>query len=164
MLTADNKCRMQRHGCLMQGVKASDRALASYCMLHRLSLALVEDFHLLPAVLARLDRFQSHRACRVKTEVPALGSLLALLSLTPATRHSWLNLVSLTRMISHDRRMIQIHNQTSTHIFPFLEHLPGMAVAPTRGGGGGGGGLGGLCHCLHIPRSPLLPGIPGSSW
>ena len=81
---------------MVQGVKASDRALGSYCMLHRLSLALVEDFQLLPAVSIRLDRFQSHRASRVKAEVPALGSLLALLSMTPASRHSWPQLVSHT--------------------------------------------------------------------
>lgn len=78
----------------MQGVAASDRALTSYCMLHRLSLALVEDFKLLPAVLTRLDRFQKAPASRVKAQTPNLGWLIALLSLTPATRHSWRNLVS----------------------------------------------------------------------
>ena len=85
---------------MVQGVKASDRALGSYCMLHRLSLALVEDFQLLPAVLTRLDRFQTHSASRVKAEVPALGSLLALLSLTPAARHSWVQMVRHTAMTS----------------------------------------------------------------
>ena len=82
-------------GQLMQGVRASDRALGSYCMLHRLALALVEDFRLLPAVLACLDRFQTKRASRVKSEVPALGPLLAMLSLSPAARHSWIHLVRL---------------------------------------------------------------------
>ena len=77
----------------LQGVRASDRALSSYCALHRLSLALVEDFRLLPSVLHKLDRFQTSKAARLKAEVPALGSLLALLSLTPASRHSWNMLV-----------------------------------------------------------------------
>ena len=78
----------------MQGVRASDRALTSYCMLHRLSLALVEDFRLLPYVLTKLDSFQTSRTARLKANVPALGSLLALLSLSPASRHSWSKMVT----------------------------------------------------------------------
>ncbi|KAK9867221.1 hypothetical protein WJX84_008701, partial [Apatococcus fuscideae] len=94
-----------------KGVAASDRALTSYCMLHRLSLALVEDFKLLPAVLTRLDRFQKAPASRVKAQTPNLGWLIALLSLTPATRHSWRSLGTLVMEEQLDRQILWICQQ-----------------------------------------------------
>ena len=42
-----------------QGVAASDRALITYCSLHRLFLALAEDFNLLPLAAECLDRYFS---------------------------------------------------------------------------------------------------------
>ena len=79
---------------LLQGVKASDNALGSYCMLHRLSLALVEDYNLLPTLASSLDRFKISRTARLKSAVPSLGPFVALLSLTPSKRHSWQTMVS----------------------------------------------------------------------
>ena len=39
-----------------KGVAASERALITYCGLHRLFLALAEDFNLFPQAAARMDR------------------------------------------------------------------------------------------------------------
>lgn len=40
-----------------KGVAASERALITYCSLHRLFLALAEDFNLFPLAAERLDRY-----------------------------------------------------------------------------------------------------------
>jgi len=70
-----------------RGVAASQRALTTYCMLHRLLLALCERYSLWSTVSNRLNHFLAHPNNRVKAVYPNLGHIYPLLSLSPA--HEW---------------------------------------------------------------------------
>ncbi|KAK9828625.1 hypothetical protein WJX72_001162 [[Myrmecia] bisecta] len=70
-----------------KGLGLSERALHTYCSLHRLLLALIEHYDLFEAAHQRLDAFLSRPANRVKSACPSLGVLVPLLSVS--SKHTW---------------------------------------------------------------------------
>jgi ubiquitin-protein ligase/stress response protein SCP2 len=65
------------------GIQASEAALTGYCQLHRLLLGLIDHYpELRLTVHRRLDQFIRHKDKRVKSECPALGDVMALLSVS----------------------------------------------------------------------------------
>ncbi len=57
--------------CLLQGMEASQKAISSYCTVHRLLLALADTYNLWDEASNRLDAFLSHDSHRSKVESSA---------------------------------------------------------------------------------------------
>ncbi|KAK9843303.1 hypothetical protein WJX74_010075 [Apatococcus lobatus] len=95
-----------------KGVAASERALVTYCSLHRLFLALAEDFNLFTLAADRMDRFLKVPASRVKAQTPNMGWFIPLLTLGTCPDHTWKRMASMIVEEGLDRSIIWIckHN------------------------------------------------------
>ncbi|KAK9845157.1 hypothetical protein WJX84_002851 [Apatococcus fuscideae] len=91
-----------------KGLAVSDRALATYCNLHRLYLALAEDFNLGPQASKILTRFANEPASRVKSQTPNLGWLIPILSLGTQASHTWKEMGNLILEEALDRNILWI--------------------------------------------------------
>lgn len=67
----------------LQGMAASERALSTYCSLHRLFLALADHHALHSKAAAILSRFMTQSASRHKSQTPNLGWFIPLMALAP---------------------------------------------------------------------------------
>jgi len=87
-----------------KGVHASERALDGYCAMHRLLVALVEEFSLHSQVRSRLREFMTKGAARKKEACPGLGSMVALVSVCDAV--PWVEFIRPYLEESFDRSVL----------------------------------------------------------
>ncbi|KAL4434269.1 hypothetical protein ABPG75_000710 [Micractinium tetrahymenae] len=86
------------------GTAASERALNTYCGLHRLLLALCDRHALWERAERRVGRFLSQEVQRTKGQAPNLGQLVPLLALS--RRHDWREVLPVILGESLDRQVL----------------------------------------------------------
>lgn len=86
------------------GLAASERALNTYCGLHRLLLALCDRHSMWERVDRRVGRFVTQPAQRVKSEAPSLGHMVPLLALS--RRHDWSDVLPVILSEAMDRQVL----------------------------------------------------------
>lgn len=86
------------------GTAASERALNTYCGLHRLLLALCDRHGLWERAERRVGRFLSQEAQRTKEQAPNLGLLVPLLA--ASRRHDWREVLPVVLGESMDRQVL----------------------------------------------------------
>lgn len=93
----------------MQGMAASERAMATYCSLHRLFLALADTFRLHTCAAAQLACFMRDPQQRAKDRTPNLGWLLPLFTLTAGNPQlSWAGMSMAILDEAFDRKILWI--------------------------------------------------------
>lgn len=86
------------------GVHASERVLDGYCQVHRLLLALIEEYRLEAVVERRLRDFITRPSARSKEACPGLGVMAALISVCDSV--SWVDFVRAYLEESFDRAVL----------------------------------------------------------
>jgi stress response protein SCP2 len=89
-----------------KGVCASEKAIDVYCALHRLFLALVEQYNLLKCVEARVVAFCRQSTLRAKSKCPNLGIFASLISVCASDATSWLRVLPAVMTESMNRSIL----------------------------------------------------------
>ncbi|EFN51646.1 hypothetical protein CHLNCDRAFT_54899 [Chlorella variabilis] len=107
------------------GTAASERALNTYCGLHRLLLALCDHHGLWERAEQRLQRFLSCEAHRTKSQAPSLGNLVPLLAVS--RQHDWRQVLPVVLSEAVDRQVLWVCKADRTMVSRYK-------VPPRRGG------------------------------
>ncbi|KAL4860149.1 Ubiquitin-conjugating enzyme E2 B [Chlorella vulgaris] len=103
-----------------QGVAASERALNTYCGLHRLLLALCDHYQLWEKAERRVQRFLSSEAQQSKSETPSLGHLVPLLAVS--RRHNWREVTPVILGESVDRQVLWVCKADRSLVARYKQH------------------------------------------
>lgn len=112
-------CRLPAPTC------AAERALNTYCGLHRLLLALCDHHGLWERAEQRLQRFLSCEAHRTKSQAPSLGNLVPLLAVS--RQHDWRQVLPVVLSEAVDRQVLWVCKADRTMVSRYK-------VPPRRGG------------------------------
>jgi stress response protein SCP2/ubiquitin-protein ligase len=91
-----------------KGVRASERAIEGYCMMHRLFLALCERFNLWNRAEQEVIKFRNSPRAQTKEQCPDLGRLMARLSVCSSEDTAWKEVVRPLTSEVFDRSVIWI--------------------------------------------------------
>ena len=97
-----------------KGVSASEKAMDGYCSLHRLFMALVEHYHLIPSIEGEVLRFVKDEASRTKERCPNLGNFASLLSVCCSSATTWEKVLPAMLTESFNRSILWMCSRDAT--------------------------------------------------